>query len=189
MIYICKIPSPAGQLTLSSNGKSITGLWIEGQKYYGSTLDRNMLERIGGGAWKLKEPEEVPGLYEENEELPVFDEARTWLDGYFLGRDPGFLPSLEPQGSAFRQMVWKILCEIPYNRSTTYGEIAKKVAVLLGRPSMSAQAVGGAVGHNPISIMIPCHRVMGADGSLTGYAAGTDVKKMLLRLETGSLVK
>ena len=87
--------------------------------------------------------EEVPGLYEENEELPVFDEARTWLDGYFLGRDPGFLPSLEPQGSAFRQMVWKILCEIPYNRSTTYGEIAKKVAVLLGRPSMSAQAVAG----------------------------------------------
>ena len=151
MVYICKIPSPAGQLTLSSNGKSITGLWIEGQKYYGSTLDRNMLERIGGGAWKLK--------------------------------DPGFLPSLEPQGSAFRQMVWKILCEIPYNRSTTYGEIAKKVAVLLGRPSMSAQAVGGAVGHNPISIMIPCHRVMGADGSLTGYAAGMEVKKMLLELE------
>ena len=89
MVYICKIPSPAGQLTLSSNGKSITGLWIEGQKYYGSTLDRNMLERIGGGAWKLKEPEEVPGLYEENEELPVFDEAlsrRAVRSGKWYGR-------------------------------------------------------------------------------------------------------
>ena len=95
----------------------------------------------------------------------MFDEARTWLDAYFKGKEPGFLPSLEPQGSAFRQMVWKILCEIPYGRSTTYGEIARKVA------------------HNPISIMIPCHRVMGADGSLTGYAAGMDVKKMLLELE------
>lgn len=183
MVYICKIPSPAGLLILSSNGKSITGLWIEGQKYYGSTLDRNMLERIDGGVWKLKESERVPGLYEEKAELPVFDEARTWLDAYFKGKEPGFLPSLEPQGSAFRQMVWKILCEIPYGRSTTYGEIARKVAELLGRPTMSAQAVGGAVGHNPISIMIPCHRVMGADGSLTGYAAGMDVKKMLLELE------
>lgn len=185
MVYICKIPSPAGLLTLSSNGTGITGLWIEGQKYYGSTLDREMLEQDGRGSLRLKPP--APGLYEETEELPVFLEARAWLEAYFKGNMLPFMPRLEPSGSAFRQEVWKILRGIPCGSSMTYGEIAKLTAERMGRPTMSAQAVGGAVGHNPISIMIPCHRVMGTDGSLTGYAAGVEVKKMLLELEKGMI--
>ncbi len=189
MIYIGTIPLPAGILTLSGNEKSITGLWIQGQKYFGSTLERGMLEPDGRGGLRIRPQKEVPELYEENGSLEIFREAGAWLEEYFGGREPDFMPSLAPSGSEFRQQVWKILCRIPYGGSTTYGHIAKEMAAQMGRTTMSAQAVGGAVGHNPISIMIPCHRVMGSDGSLTGYAAGTDVKKMLLRLETGSLVK
>lgn len=185
MIYICKIPSPVGLLTLSSNGTGITGLWIEGQKYYGSTLDRELLEQDSQGSLKLKPP--APGLYEETAELPVFLEARAWLEAYFKGNMLPDMPRLEPSGSAFRQEVWKILRGIPCGSGMTYGEIAKLIAERMGRPTMSAQAVGGAVGHNPISIMIPCHRVMGTDGSLTGYAAGVEVKKMLLELEKGMI--
>lgn len=160
MEYTREIASPVGKLLLSSDGESLTGLWIMGQKYFGATLDRDT----------------------EEKELPVFTETSQWLDSYFAGRRPDFCPPLAPKGSQFRQRVWRLLLEIPYGRLTTYGEIAVRLSESPDKP-MSAQAVGGAVGHNPISIIIPCHRVVGAGGSLTGYAAGVAVKERLLRLE------
>ena len=114
---------------------------------------------------------------------PVLSEAKRWLDIYFTGRKPDFTPPLHPVGSAFRQAVWEILLQIPYGQTTTYGEIARQLAAKLGLPRMSAQAVGGAVGHNEVSIIIPCHRVVGTSGSLTGYAGGIDKKVKLLELE------
>ena len=161
MAYTQHYDSPLGGILLAADEIGLTGLWFDGQKHFADNLPAEHTEQ----------------------ETPVLAEVRRWLDVYFTGKAPEFLPPLHPIGSAFRRSVWEILLQIPYGQTTTYGEIAKKVAVLLGRPSMSAQAVGGAVGHNPISIMIPCHRVMGADGSLTGYAAGMEVKKMLLELE------
>lgn len=163
MYYTAIYESPIGILTLASDKINLTGLWIEGQKYYGSTIrDKKTEER----------------------ELPVFKEAKKWLDKYFEGKNPEIsqLP-LAPEGSEFRQKVWKILCEIPYGEVITYKDIAKKIAEKAGKEKMSAQAVGGAVGHNPISIIIPCHRVVGSDGSLTGYAGGLENKKRLLSLE------
>ena len=154
LIYTYKIPSPIGLLTVSSDGTSITGLWIEGQKYFAATLGNNTIEN----------------------ELPLFSKLRKWLDCYFEGNNPELTLPLLPVGSEFRKSVWKILCEIPYGKTITYGDIAKQ----LGKP---ARAVGGAVGHNPISILIPCHRVIGANGNLTGYAGGIDKKIELLRLE------
>lgn len=162
MYYRTKYVSPLGALVLASDGENIAGLWIEGQKYFGDT---------------------VTGETAENDGLPVFSSARLWLDRYFAGEMP--LPSelpLRPNGGDFRQAVWKILCGIPYGEVTTYGAIAKKIAAQSGRP-MSAQAVGGAVAHNPISIIIPCHRVVGANGSLTGYAGGIEAKIRLLEHE------
>ena len=149
--------SPIGLLTLVSDGEAIIGLWIEGQKYFAAGIPTNL-----------------PVC----DDLPVFLQARDWLDRYFAGKRPAAneLP-LAPQGSAFRQSVWTILCQIPYGHTVTYGEIAKRLGC------KSAQAVGGAVGHNPISIIIPCHRVLGADRGLTGYAGGTDKKIWLLRHE------
>lgn len=163
MYYFTTYSSPVGLLTLSCDGDSLTGLWIEGQKYFGGTL-----------------PKET----EKQDDLPVFRAAKAWLDRYFQGNQPDIseLP-LRPMGSEFRQTVWQLLCEIPYGEVTTYGEIAHKAASRLGRESMSGQAVGGAVGHNPISIIIPCHRVVGAGGSLTGYAGGIARKIKLLELE------
>lgn len=184
MVYILKTPSPAGILTLSSDGESITGLWMEGQKYYGSTLDKKLLTENGQGRMALKESPQLRGITEAGENIPVLAEALRWLEKYFAGEDPGNPPSLAPAGSEFRQMVWNILLEISRGETTTYGAIARELAARRGLVSMSSQAVGGAVGHNPISIMIPCHRVLGADGSLTGYAAGIEVKKMLLSLES-----
>ncbi len=153
--------SPLGRLTLASDGKNLTGLWIEGQKYFGAGL-------------KLS----------PDSSLPIFRQTGAWLDRYFAGEQPSpaLLP-LAPAGSGFRQAVWKLLAEIPYGETVTYGRLAKQMAALLGRASMSAQAVGGAVGHNPISIIIPCHRVIGSQGSLTGYAGGIDKKIYLLQLE------
>lgn len=118
------------------------------------------------------------------DDLPVFDAAKGWLDRYFAGKQPAIseLP-LRPIGGEFRQHVWRLLCEIPYGEVTTYGEIAQKVAVKMNKTTMSSQAVGGAVGHNPISIVIPCHRVVGTNGSLTGYAGGIGTKVKLLELE------
>lgn len=154
------IPSPFGELTVASDGESLTGLWIKGQKYYGG-------------------PE-----YAERTELPIFHRAEDWLNRYFAGRRPSpvELP-LSPRGSEFRQVVWRLLCEIPYGEVTTYGELSRRAAKILGKEKMAAQAIGGAVGHNPISIIIPCHRVLGTDGSLTGYAGGLHIKRWLLEHE------
>ena len=163
MDYSAEYVSPLGVITLASDGDHLNGLWLEGQKYFGSTLAVNA----------------VPC-----HRLSVFSSVSAWLDRYFAGEhpDPTKIP-LAPRGSDFHQLIWKLLLEIPYGSVTTYGALAKQAAVLLGRTSMSAQAVGGAVGHNPISILIPCHRVIGTGGSLTGYAGGIERKQFLLRLE------
>ena len=166
MYASARYESPVGALTLASDGESLSGLWLEGQKYFGAAL----------------------GPLEIREELPVFHRARAWLDHYFAGTrpDPAALP-LAPVGSEFRQETWRLLLRIPYGQVTTYGALAGELARRLGRPRMSAQAVGGAVGHNPISIIIPCHRVVGADGSLTGYAGGVEIKRRLLEWEGADL--
>lgn len=163
MYYSTTYSSPVGTLTLASDGEKLSGLWIEGQKYFGKSL-----------------PEELTVKHD----VLVFDAAKDWLDRYFRGEKPAIseLP-LRPNGSEFRQRVWKLLCQIPYGEVVTYGDIAKRVAAQMNLESMSGQAVGGAVGHNPISIIIPCHRVVGANGSLTGYAAGIEIKSKLLELE------
>ena len=161
MQYITHYQSPLGGITISSDGSALTGLWFDGQKYFASTLGAD---------------------YKEND-LPVFAEAKRWLDIYFSGREPSFTPQLSLNGSAFRMAVWQILQSIPYGQTITYGDIARQLAAQQGKTKMSAQAVGGAVGHNPISIIVPCHRVVGAGGSLTGYAGGIDKKVQLLELE------
>ena len=158
--------SPVGTLTLAGDDSHLAGLWIEGQKYFGGSLTQPMT---------AADPHRLPA--------PLAS-ACGWLDRYFSGAKP--LPSelpLAPAGSDFRQLVWKILCEIPYGEVMTYGQIAQEAARLMGRPSMSGQAVGNAVGHNPISIIIPCHRVVGTNGSLTGYAGGIPKKIQLLKHE------
>ncbi len=160
--------SPIGKLTVSGDDTSITGLWIEGQKYFGRTLE------VDDG--------ESCSVYDETSG-EVFSKACRWLDHYFKGEKEEITFPLAPKGSVFQKSVWDILVEIPYGETVTYGEIAKKLSDRQGKPSMSAQAVGGAVSHNPISIMIPCHRVVGANGSLTGYAGGIERKIELLTLE------
>lgn len=163
MYYITQYQSPLGKILLASDGENIIGLWLEGQKYFGDSVE---------------------GEKTQKDELLVFIAAREWLDKYFAGENPAIkeLP-LAPRGGSFRQKVWKILCEIPYGQLITYGDIAKKIALMEHKSSMSSQAIGGAVGHNPISIIIPCHRVVGANGSLTGYAGGIEKKAKLLELE------
>ena len=163
MYYFTNVHSPLGMLTIACDGENITGLWIEGQKYYLGSVSKEMIKK---------------------DDLPVFQNVRNWLDAYFAGERPEIskLP-LRPSGGQFRQDVWEILCEIPYGEVVTYGSIAGKVAEKMGRDRMSSQAVGGAVGHNPISIIIPCHRVVGTKGSLTGYAGGIPLKIKLLEHE------
>ena len=168
MYYSTTYPLPIGLVTLACssaacNSGSLVGLWIAGQKYFGHS---------------------VPEAMTEKDNMPVFDKTKKWLDSYFAGKKPAItaLP-LAPIGSAFRQEVWNILCAIPYGEVSTYGDIAKQIAAHRNLQSMSSQAIGGAVGHNPISIIIPCHRVIGSNGSLTGYAGGLAVKKKLLALE------
>lgn len=163
MYYSAIYPSPVGMITLASDGNNLVGLWMEKQKYHCDTIPEKMVFK---------------------EDLPVFDAARKWLDRYFTGENPSvsMLP-LALIGSEFRQAVWGILCEIPYGEVITYGDIAKRMAVKRNKASMSSQAVGGAVGHNPISIIIPCHRVVGSNGSLTGYSGGIGTKMKLLALE------
>ena len=156
MDYTQRYRSPLGGITLASDGEALTGLWFDGQKYFARTLDGN----------------------HEEKNLPVFGQAMQWLDQYFSGQNLGFVPPLRPRGTAFQKAVWDILLSIPYGQTVTYREIADR----LGR-GMSAQAVGGAVGRNPISIIIPCHRVIGTNGSLTGYAGGIERKARLLELE------
>ena len=152
--------------------------------YYFSPLGRIVLMSDGTALTELDFAEGVPEVsaVHTQKDLPVFREVCRWLDVYFAGRDPGALPPLAPHGTAFQQAVWKVLRGIPYGTTTTYGRIAARIAAACGG-RMSAQAVGGAVGRNPISILIPCHRVIGTDGSLTGYAGGLDKKEYLLELE------
>ncbi len=161
MQYTGHYDSPFGGITLASDGTALTGLWFDGQKYFADTLASE----------------------HRKADLPVFRRTERWLDLYFQGIRPEDCPPLKPSGSPFRLAVWEILTQIPYGQVTTYGEIARTLAEKTGKASMSAQAVGGAVGHNPISLLIPCHRVVGSDGSLTGYAGGIDKKYKLLELE------
>lgn len=161
MFYISKYKSPVGGITLASNGEKLTGLWFDGQKYFADTLTEN---------------------YEEKD-LPVFGQTEKWLDIYFSGKAPDFTPPLDMGGiSPFRKRVWEIMLEIPFGQTSTYGKIAKQIEKETGK-RVSGQAVGGAVGHNSISLVIPCHRVVGTNGSLTGYAGGIDKKIKLLKLE------
>ena len=152
---------PARGVLLAADETGLTGAWFEGQKYFARTLTGERIER----------------------ETSVLAEAKRWLDRYFSGEAPDRLPPLHPQGSDFQKAVWELLVRIPYGRTMTYGELAAALAVQQGRDRMSAQAVGGAVGHNPISVIVPCHRVVGASGSLTGYAGGVGRKMELLALE------
>ena len=161
MHYINHYHSPLGTILLAADDTGLTGLWFEGQKYFAQGLDKET----------------------EEKEFSVFQTVRRWLDVYFSGQAPDFQVPLHFQGTTFRKEVWKILLSIPYGETTTYGAIAKQLAAKRGLPHLSAQAVGSAVGHNKISIIVPCHRVIGADGSLTGYAGGIWRKEKLLALE------
>ena len=159
MLCSTQLSSPLGPLVLASNGQALTGLWLAGQRYF---------------------PAELPP---RREGLPLFAQAQAWLEAYFSGARPAWDLPLAPAGTAFQRLVWELLLEIPYGQTTTYGALARQAAARLGRDSMSSQAVGGAVGRNPISILIPCHRVLGADGGLVGYAGGVEKKRWLLRRE------
>ena len=163
--FIHRYDSPLGGITEASDGKSLIGLWFDGQKYFADTLDSD---------------------YEEKK-LPVFEQTDRWLDIYFSGGKPDFTPPLSMEATAFRKAVWKIMLKIPYGHTMTYGEIADKIAKQKNIARMSAQAVGGAVAHNPVSLIIPCHRVVGTNGSLTGYAGGIDKKVKLLTLERADM--
>ncbi|WP_406534259.1 methylated-DNA--[protein]-cysteine S-methyltransferase [Methanobrevibacter sp.] len=157
MYYSTCYASPIGEMLIVSDGEAICGVWFLGQKHFKSSISSDLIE---------------------SDDLAIFKKAKIWLDRYFNGENPNIDFKLKPEGSEFRKRVWKILSEIPYGETLTYGEIAQKIS-----PSMSAQAVGGAVGHNPIAILIPCHRVLGSNGKLTGYAGGLDKKMELLKLE------
>ncbi len=161
MQYITHFQSPIGGILLAADETGLTGLWFDGAKYFANHLDLD---------------------YEEKDS-PILEQTREWLTIYFSGKEPGFLPPLHMVGTPFQLTVWKILQKIPYGKTVTYGEIAKETALQKGILQMSAQAVGGAVGHNKISIIVPCHRVVGTNGSLTGYAGGIDKKVKLLTLE------
>ena len=162
MIYTNRFQSPLGEILLAADDEGLTGLWfMENQKYKGLGLSANAVEC----------------------DLPVFDETNTWLDIYFSGRDPGFTPHLHLTGSKFRNRIGELMLQIPYGKTVTYGEIAREIARERGIRQMSSRAVGGAVGKNPISLIIPCHRVIGSDGSLTGYGGGIERKAALLKLE------
>ncbi len=163
MQYTSRYKSPLGDILLAADDTGLTGLWFEGQKYFALYLDNEHEER----------------------ELPVFDTAKKWLDIYFSGKEPDFKPPLHFTGTDFQNGVWGILYEVPYGQTTTYGDIARQLAAVKGTAGMSAQAVGGAIGRNQISVIVPCHRVVGSNGSLTGYAGGIDKKIALLKLEKG----
>ena len=165
MTYTYHYDSPLGGITLSSNGTELTGLWFDGQKYFGDILEEK---------------------YEEKS-LPIFEQTARWLDIYFSGKLPDFTPPLYMKTTPFRKAVWEIMLTIPSGKTMTYGEIADKIAKQKGLSKMSAQAVGGAVGHNSISLIIPCHRVVGTSGSLTGYSGGIEKKVQLLTLEKADM--
>ena len=164
MIYMGRYDSPLGPITLAGEDGALTGLWFDGQKYFGAGLPAGT-------------PEGEP---------PVFRQVRAWLDRYFRGEDPGPAPPLAPAGTVFQRPVWEVLREIPYGRTATYGQVAQAAGRGLGR-NTSPRAAGSAVGRNPISLLIPCHRVVGAGGSLTGYAGGLERKEALLKLESAEI--
>ncbi|NLB49131.1 MAG: methylated-DNA--[protein]-cysteine S-methyltransferase [Erysipelotrichia bacterium] len=168
-MYKTTMDSPLGMITLVSDGINLVGLAIKGQE----SIDKTLKEKVV-----------------ENDRLPLFELTKKWLERYFKGQTPKIseIP-LAPIGGEFRQTVWQMLCEIPYGEVVTYGDIAKRIALKMNKPKMSSQAIGGAVGHNPISIIIPCHRVVGANGNLTGYAGGIDLKIKLLELENVETTK
>lgn len=162
MIYTAYYDSPVGKVLLAESEEKLIGLWIKEQKKFLDSVKENIIEK----------------------ETSCLIKTKNWLDSYCLGDKPKISQlNLAPRGGEFRQTVWKYLCEIPYGEVTTYGKIAEDVCKGMGKTRMSAQAVGGAVGHNPISIIIPCHRVIGANGNLTGYAGGIDTKIKLLKFE------
>lgn len=167
MLYYKKAASPLGEITLRSDGEALTGLWFADDKHYGA-------KDIAGAALA---------------DLDVFMQAEAWLAEYFAGREPKVSVPLKLQGSEFQMQVWRLLQDIPYGRLVTYGDIAKKIAAQKGVARMSAQAVGGAVGHNPLCIIVPCHRVVGANGRLTGYGGGMWRKVRLLELEKVDMSK
>ena len=167
MLYYKKVAFPLGEITLRSDGAALTGLWFADDKHYGA-------KDIAGAALA---------------DLDVFTQAEEWLAEYFAGREPKVSVPLKLQGSEFQMQVWRLLQDIPYGRLVTYGDIAKKIAAQKGVARMSAQAVGGAVGHNPLCIIVPCHRVVGANGSLTGYGGGMWRKVRLLELEKVDMSK
>ena len=161
MTYLQTYSSPLGEFLLAADETGLTGAWFEGQKYFARALPEDCAKR----------------------ETPVLAGVKHWLDRYFAGEAPGSLPPLHPQGSDFQKAVWELLVRIPYGATVTYGELAAALAARQGQARVSAQAVGGAVGRNPISVIVPCHRVVGANGSLTGYAGGIGRKVKLLTLE------
>ena len=160
-MFIRHYDSPLGRILLAADERGLTGLWFEGQKYFARTLPTECEER----------------------ETPALADAAHWLDVYFSGHEPDFTPPLHPAGTPFQRTVWALLGQIPYGETTTYGALAQTLATRVGLASMSAQAVGGAVGHNPVSIIVPCHRVVGADGSLTGYAGALSGKSCFCALK------
>ena len=157
MTFTCHYDSPLGGITLAATESGLCGLWFDGQKYFGHGLKEEAMTK----------------------ETPLLLQTRQWLDVYFSGQQPDFCPPLQPSGTHFQQTVWQILSTIPYGETRTYKDIAMETARRLGRPHMAAQAVGNAIGHNPISILIPCHRIVGSNGSLTGYAGGISRKQSL----------
>ena len=170
MIYRTYYLSSLGRMLLAADDMGLVGAWFEGQKYFGEF------------------PEHRNFVFEEKENH-ILKNALRWLDIYFSGQKPDFLPKLHLMGTDFQREVWDILLEIPYGQTVTYGEIARKIADKRGLKTMSAQAVGGAVGHNRVSVIVPCHRVIGSDGSLTGYAGGIERKIRLLDIEQPDFIR
>ena len=164
-MYITDYQSPVGILTLESDGENLTGVYYAGQL----NKDNPNLEKVN------------------QDEQEIFKNVSIWLDAYFKGKNPEINFPYKAAGTEFREQVWNELVNIPYGKTVTYGDIAKKLAEKRGKKKMSAQAVGGAVGSNPISIIIPCHRVVGQDNSLTGYGGGIETKKQLLACEHHNL--
>ncbi|WP_455223996.1 methylated-DNA--[protein]-cysteine S-methyltransferase [Granulicatella sp.] len=162
-MFESRLHSPLGEVRLRSDGKSLTGLWFVGQ---------------------VNDAKDIDDIEIKND-LPIFLQAESWLERYFSGKQTLITIPLQPKGTIFQERVWQILQEIPYGETMTYGEIAQRIAKEKGVETFSAQAVGQAVGKNPISILIPCHRVLGKNGALTGYAGGVHRKEQLLQLERG----
>ena len=161
MQYISRYMSVLGEMVLACDEEGLCGVWFAGQKYFGAGLENGTVEQ----------------------KTEILQKTEQWLERYFSHQEPGEIPPLHLQGTPFQIMVWEELLKIPYGETVTYGELARKTAQRLGKEHMSAQAVGGAVGHNPVSVLVPCHRVIGSNGSLTGYAGGVEKKEWLLRHE------